>query len=76
MIPTPFIPYICQPPADIPITITGSVIQIPIETASFQAIIPFTAQFRNMETKQLMVFSGFHCHLFSLINRDDPLTFL
>lgn len=30
-------------PADIPITITGSIIQIPIESTCIRTIIPFTA---------------------------------
>ena len=42
-----FIPYIRQAPADIPITIRSSIVQIPIESAIVGRIrsIPITAQF-------------------------------
>jgi hypothetical protein len=39
--------------ADIPIEIRGRIIQIPIETASLQVIIPITAEMSDYRTQQL-----------------------
>ena len=51
-----FIPYMCQAPADIPITIRRSVIHIQIEPAIISAIIPITAQFSYTVNNWMMVF--------------------